>query len=452
MMLRGCVLVVALLASAWSLPAELPEPGRLALELGEEEFEDYLDQYLALQQMKQANNVSEYLRTHSGCNFRVNGDLGQPQPVYLRGARYLSAADNSGVIHLDAGEKIRVVCVGNNRHIAHAALLDMDSVVEDGKATCVNGNIVYGSGWMNDETPFGELVCSGHSVSTAEYTGERCYNNNQVIRVGHVVDGVFHPWYWSCFDQERLEVLYVWYEQNPDNAVHQTSVSRPGWNAGTFYPGVAINTQYTQVQQKIEIASYVGEELADKYVTARQYLARGHLSAKTDFVFATGQRSTFFFINAAPQWQPFNAGNWNWLEQNLRARIGVARYRTMVYTGTFGVSQLRDQAGRLVDIYLHRDANNNPQVPVPLYFYKVVYDESRQLGTAFVSINNPYYTEEEVKALTFCTDRCRNNPDFAWIGWQVDRIDLGYSFCCDVDDFRRTIPHLPAFTVNGLLV
>lgn len=65
-MLRGCVLVVALLAGVWSLPAELPEPGRLALELGEDEFEDYLDKYLALQQMKQANNVSEYLRTHSG--------------------------------------------------------------------------------------------------------------------------------------------------------------------------------------------------------------------------------------------------------------------------------------------------------------------------------------------------------------------------------------------------
>lgn len=44
----------------------------------------------------------------------------------------------------------------------------------------------------------------------------------------------------------------------------------------------------------------------------------------------------------------------------------------MIYTGTWGVSQLRDQNNRLVDIYLHRDANNNPQLPVPLYYYKVL--------------------------------------------------------------------------------
>lgn len=54
----------------------------------------------------------------------------------------------------------------------------------------------------------------------------------------------------------------------------------------------------------------------------------------------------------------------------MRARIGAAGYNTMVYTGTWGVSQLRDQNNRLVDIYLRRDANNNNQLPVPLYYYK----------------------------------------------------------------------------------
>lgn len=78
---------------------------------------------------------------------------------------------------------------------------------------------------------------------------------------------------------------------------------------------MAINTVYTQVAQKAMIATFVGEANADRYVTSSQFLARGHLAAKTDFIFATGQRLTFYFVNAAPQWQPFNAGNWNWLEQ-----------------------------------------------------------------------------------------------------------------------------------------
>lgn len=63
------------------------------------------------------------------------------------------------------------------------------------------------------------------------------------------------------------------------------------------------------------IAGFVGNALADRYITSTQFLARGHLAAKTDFIYATGQRASFYFINAAPQWQPFNAGNWNRLEQ-----------------------------------------------------------------------------------------------------------------------------------------
>lgn len=208
---------------------------------------------------------------------------------------------------------------------------------------------------------------------------------------------------------------------------------------------------YTQAQQKTTIATVVGNDLADKYITNLQYLARGHLAAKTDFIYASGQRATFYFINAAPQWQPINAGNWNWLEQNLRTRIGEAGYQTVVYSGTFGVTQLRDQNDTLVDIYLYRDANNNPQIPVPLYYYKVVHDASRRIGTAFVTINNPYYTETEVQALTFCTDRCLNNTAFDWLKWDQNNIEIGYSFCCTIDEFRRTIPHLPSFSVDGLL-
>lgn len=72
---------------------------------------------------------------------------------------------------------------------------------------------------------------------------------------------------------------------------------------------------YTQANQKTVVTQYVGATLADRYITNRQFMSRGHLAAKSDYVFATGQRSTFYFINAAPQWQPFNAGNWNSLEQ-----------------------------------------------------------------------------------------------------------------------------------------
>ncbi|XP_041973258.1 uncharacterized protein LOC121728971 [Aricia agestis] len=443
-MFRIVLGVVAVALTVAALPSRKPEPGDLALMLNEEEFEDYLDSWLAVEEQSWVN-ASAAVQPRSGCSIRVNGDLGQPQPIFIRRSTntYPAGTGNSGVIHLNTGEEVIVSCPGSGRTILHP---QQSASVQTGNVQCVSDAQVTGLGWLNGVGEFGHLTCTSHSFYEAIATNERCYNNHVMLSVGFVVNNVFHPLYHSCFDQTRLEVLYVRYEQNPWNAVHQTGVTRPSWIAGGFFPGVAINTVYTQVQQKQAIAQLVGSALADVYVTSTQFLARGHLAAKTDFVYASGQRASHVFINAAPQWQPFNAGNWNWLEQNLRQRIGEAGYNTVIYTGTFGVSQLRNANGHFVDIYL-----NGGTVPVPLYYYKVVYDASRSIGTAFISINNPYYTLEEARAMQFCTDRCRNNAAFNWLRWQPDRLDIGYSFCCTVDDFRRRIPHLPEFTVNALL-
>lgn len=51
---------------------------------------------------------------------------------------------------------------------------------------------------------------------------------------------------------------------------------------------------YTQVQQKATIANIVGSMLLNRYITEMQFLTRGHLAAKTDFIYANGQRASFF--------------------------------------------------------------------------------------------------------------------------------------------------------------
>lgn len=60
-------------------------------------------------------------------------------------------------------------------------------------------------------------------------------------------------------------------------------------------------------------------------------------------------------------------GNLSIYLQSLRARIAAAGYQTTIYTGTFGVTQLRNINNEFVNIYLH----TNNQLPVPMYFYKV---------------------------------------------------------------------------------
>lgn len=57
-----------------------------------------------------------------GCVLRVNGDLGQPQPVYMRNGEYLEATGATGLIHLSTGEQLLIACTGSGRTIVHPNL------------------------------------------------------------------------------------------------------------------------------------------------------------------------------------------------------------------------------------------------------------------------------------------------------------------------------------------
>jgi len=54
------------------------------------------------------------------------------------------------------------------------------------------------------------------------------------------------------------------------------------------------------------------QELAKHYIqsSSQIFLARGHLVPSGDPIYAVQKRATFYFINATPQWQVMNAGNW----------------------------------------------------------------------------------------------------------------------------------------------
>lgn len=82
------------------------------------------------------------------------------------------------------------------------------------------------------------------------------------------------------------------------------------------------------------------------------------------------------------------------------------------------------------------------------YFYKVVRNPVTNLAVAFIGLNTPYATIQEARAGVFCTDICNS---ISWLTWNQLNLVLGYSFCCEVNDFRRTVNELPAFTTVGIL-
>jgi hypothetical protein len=176
-------------------------------------------------------------------------------------------------------------------------------------------------------------------------------------------------------------------------------------------------------------------------------VAKGHLSAKTDFVYGSQQRATFHYVNVAPQWQTFNGGNWKELEESVRAYADKSKLNLDVYTGTYGIVTFPDVKGIETELYLYVDSNNNKAIPVPKLYWKAVYDPKSQAGVVVVGINNPYLSNPQGDYL-ICNDVCSK---ISWLQLEQKNITKGYLYCCDVNDFRATVKTLPEFTVRGLL-
>ena len=70
--------------------------------------------------------------------------------------------------------------------------------------------------------------------------------------------------------------------------------------------------------------------------------------------------------------------------------------------------------------------------------WKVLYDEANQDGVVIIQINNPWasVTPEDI----LCNDVC---DQLLWVKWKVRDIKQGYTYCCDVESFRKAVPYAP---------
>ena len=70
-------------------------------------------------------------------------------------------------------------------------------------------------------------------------------------------------------------------------------------------------------QTKVE--TYNGlHDIINGTSSSTNYFAKGHLSPDAAFIYQLEQYATYYFINVAPQFQSFNAGNWKALELATR--------------------------------------------------------------------------------------------------------------------------------------
>jgi hypothetical protein len=76
------------------------------------------------------------------------------------------------------------------------------------------------------------------------------------------------------------------------------------------------------------------------------------------------------------------------------------------------------------------DKNGKGHVPMPKYFWKIVWDENVGRATAFIGINNTYLGKVDPEMI-FCQDVCDRMPWFKETTVYRNRhiIIKGYLFC-----------------------
>jgi hypothetical protein len=386
----------------------------------------------------------------SGCSISINNDLPEPQPLLLipggskDGRGFYLPEDADGIFTLATGQSMLLACPGNTNGFNNTNLVNRTAL-----ATCDSGTrFLVNSVSYN----FSKFACKSYPFHTARYSNSTCYNGTKRhIEIGFEVEADFYKLIDVCFDDVLYTTLYVNATIVSGIAGYQSGFPRPSFIQDSFFPGMSVDNLYTQNTQRQTISGLLGSTLlGDQFIdpSTDYYLARGHYAAKADFVYGSQHRATFHFVNVSPQWQTFNGGNWEALESSVRAYADKKKLDLVVYTGTYGVATLPNVNGTETELYLYVDRNNNKGIPVPKFYWKAVYDPNSQAGVVFVGINNPYVSDPQGDYL-ICTDVCSN---ISWVHWDQKNIKKGYSYCCEVDDFRSKVQYLPQFTVSGLLI
>ncbi|KAJ0169805.1 hypothetical protein K1T71_014411 [Dendrolimus kikuchii] len=368
-------------------------------------------------------------------------DFGTPSPVYLRNGVYLEPDARNGKIELQRSDTITLACPGKGNYLIYDNYTKAYDVLE---AHCITDQTFRIERWIGE---FKNVKCKTQPWVTSEETSATCYGGSKIYRVGYKVKDYFYKLYESCFDKTLLLTHYVEYYMTPERMFSQRKFRRPQFIDGGHFGKVRMSALYKLDNQKNRLDVTLGKSTSNLFLTKNQFLTRGHLAASADFCMHAQSRATFQYINTGPQWLKGNAGDWAALEDSLRRRINTLGVNATVYTGTHGTMVLPDKNGALKEIYLDTDANNNGIVPVPLYFYKVVYDPMQQKASAFISINSSFYNQTLTDELTFCNDICDGNKNFSWLKWRAN--DGTFSFCCDYNEFSRTVDYLPIHTVKG---
>ncbi|KAL7011614.1 hypothetical protein ACKWTF_014357 [Chironomus riparius] len=378
-----------------------------------------------------STNITE---ANIACTIEISTQTGSPQPVYIRPGtnQFFHPANRNGQIQMTANEAMEMWCSGTWASPAGAPNLIT--------ATCVSGQTFQYNG-INFN--FNDFRCTGWPWWTSRNTGDKCYGNGVLVDFGFQVDSRWLHVYTSCHDLDLETTWFVKHKFTPISDGNQRSVTRPSWTQSGFFTSSNVNGLYTRLTQTATVATILEDQAAaNRFIEAdpsEVFLSRGHIAAMTDFIFATEQRATFHFLNAAPQWQTFNGYNWVSVEISSRILASDRGINLDVYSGTWGNGQLWNTAGSWRNIFLDWPAG---KIQMPMIYYKLLIHQETLSGVVLIGVNNPHLSLAEIQNLGYiiCPDV---SDQITYVSWTKGDLRRGYSYACEIHEFVRIVHHIP---------
>lgn len=212
---------------------------------------------------------------------------------------------SSRVITLNTDDKVAVGCLGPGNYIRATGMqLAPATCTATSKLLLVDGQ----------ELSYSQLGCLSQNKEILLENGTCANGPGTVIRIGWQAGPEFIPLYDTCHDKAAAANYFSTHIiHGKSAAADDTSNERPSFSQGGYFPGLDVNTAYSQAGQTETIAGIVGSaSLAAQYVVSGSqiFLSRGHMAPDGDFIDAGSQDATYYFLNTAPQWQNFNGANW----------------------------------------------------------------------------------------------------------------------------------------------
>ncbi|XP_053677377.1 uncharacterized protein LOC128727485 isoform X1 [Anopheles nili] len=367
----------------------------------------------------------------AGCRVYLNGNLTQNHPplfLHRTGNQFELLQPTGSYFEWKRGETTVVGCSTTKN-----VLTETGTGVA--QLTCIDGQ-QFRTASSSGSVDFGAFSCRSTVSGVIRAQEKPCADGiGSWYDAGFEVNGVpFVKYFQVCYNLATSTPIYSEHQLLGASLSHaQINNVRPSFKLGVLTPTVRLTSVYTQREQLERFTTLLGSSKeASKYIDSGSFLAKGHLTPDADAILNNWAAATYFFLNAAPEWQIVNGGNWKRVENAVRKVATQLNDTLQVYTGVYDVLRLPDIEGSSVPITLGGDGS----VAVPKWLWKVAVHQPTNAAIAFITLNNPFATNEE----RLCEDICARH------GWhQKEFLELrkGLTYCCAVSDAQNAIKHIP---------